>query len=241
VLNCGLESCGLNCEDFSCDTCPAGFSGKFCSIDIDDCTNATCDDHMTCMDGVDMHTCTCLPGYTSQNCSVDINECLEDSACSYNGKCINEEGTYHCECDPEHTGQFCESSIDRYVVEITFHSFYHDLGRCSDNSSPCNSSMGCCDSKNCFTAMCDYMFLFCQRFAFAPVSIARSENRGNCKYQETRSARTSIKEEFFGNVYGIPNPIVLPQANWVRSDLYSRLVSSVFNDRAYKASLCTEI
>ena len=220
TLVCTLETCGVNCDIQNatiCKTCLPGFGGTHCSINIDDCAGVTCDRHMTCMDELNMHSCMCLPGYTSQSCSVDINECLEDSACNFNGKCINELGSYSCECDSEHTGQFCESTIDRYVVEIKFHRFYHEFGKCADNSRPCNNGTGCCDSESCFTADCNYMFLYCPRFAFAPVSRARSENRGSCtQLQETQSVTGSTKVEFFGNVYGMPNPITLTEANWVR-------------------------
>ena len=36
--------------------------------DIDDCTDTSCLNGGTCVDGVDTFTCTCLPGWTGTNC-----------------------------------------------------------------------------------------------------------------------------------------------------------------------------
>ena len=54
--------------DFAC-ACPPGYTGKNCSMDIDECQEVGCPGNSTCMDSIDDFTCVCNPGYTGQNCT----------------------------------------------------------------------------------------------------------------------------------------------------------------------------
>ena len=53
--------------EFTC-RCVAGYTGKTCQIDIDECKRAngdpTCRNGATCNDTVNAYTCTCAEGYS---------------------------------------------------------------------------------------------------------------------------------------------------------------------------------
>ena len=84
--------CGLQCEnggtplETNCTdcSCPAGFTGYNCSIDIDECLNSPCENGATCINKNGSFTCTCAAGYTGSLCNMDIDEC-DDSPCE-NGR-----------------------------------------------------------------------------------------------------------------------------------------------------------
>ena len=50
-------------------SCPAGYSGKNCGIDIDDCAGVECPGNSTCIDEVDSFTCVCNLGFEGENCT----------------------------------------------------------------------------------------------------------------------------------------------------------------------------
>ncbi|XP_014215868.1 protein crumbs [Copidosoma floridanum] len=95
-------------------SCPAGYTGKYCETNIDDCApdaegKLPCNNNGRCHDGVNSFTCDCVgTGYTGPTCDEDINECdnqhLND--CGY-GTCNNTAGSYRCFCDPGYCGLTC--------------------------------------------------------------------------------------------------------------------------------------
>ena len=40
------------------------------SSDIDDCYPSPCENHGTCVDGVNNYTCACLPGFEGKTCAI---------------------------------------------------------------------------------------------------------------------------------------------------------------------------
>ena len=101
--------CSQPSEQFEC-SCPAGFSGSLCEVNIDECfaPTAPCV-HGQCEDGVNNYTCSCQPGWTGWLCDQDLDEC-EAQPCRNNGTCSEsaEPGDYTCACLPEYKGKDCQ-------------------------------------------------------------------------------------------------------------------------------------
>ena len=102
----------LTTELYHC-TCPAGYTGRNCSVSIDDCIDHACrpDSTRACLDGHLSYTCECLPGFEGQFCENDIDEC-ERFGCKNGGMCVNGVGDFSCECPPMFSGGECEEPVD---------------------------------------------------------------------------------------------------------------------------------
>ncbi|CAL7947161.1 unnamed protein product [Xylocopa violacea] len=94
-------------------TCPPGYSGLYCEINIDDCApdaegNVPCKNDGKCYDGINNYTCDCNgTGYTGPDCLYDIDECQDPATnCGY-GRCENLLGTHQCICNPGYCGYTC--------------------------------------------------------------------------------------------------------------------------------------
>ncbi|CAB1343907.1 unnamed protein product [Coregonus sp. 'balchen'] len=83
-------------SNFTC-SCPAGFIGDFCEMDVNECCSDPC--------------------WTGLHCELDINECLPQP-CNQ-GMCIqNQPGYgYTCFCRPGFVGKNCEHNYDDCLLQ----------------------------------------------------------------------------------------------------------------------------
>ncbi|XP_053326274.1 protein crumbs homolog 1 [Spea bombifrons] len=105
---CASHPClnGGNCQDFLTHpvcTCPAGRTGKFCEMEIDECLSNPCL-HGNCTDGAGGYTCECQTGYTGTNC--DINIC-HGHMCPSGTTCVEGPLGFFCLCPANVTGPYC--------------------------------------------------------------------------------------------------------------------------------------
>ncbi|KAG2461833.1 protein crumbs homolog 1 isoform X2 [Polypterus senegalus] len=127
---CASNPCrnGGTCEDlfnlFNC-TCPGGWTGLMCEINIDECESNPCV-HGNCSDKILFYECICIPGYTGRNCELEINECLNHQ-CKNGATCIDGINRYSCLCPRNSTGPFCETIL-RYELENDS-PFYYPIPR----------------------------------------------------------------------------------------------------------------
>ncbi|XP_047376883.1 protein crumbs homolog 1 [Sciurus carolinensis] len=107
---CNSNPClhGGNCEDiyssYHC-SCPLGWSGTHCELNIDECFSDPCI-HGNCSDRVAAYHCRCEPGYTGVNCEMEIDNC-QNHQCANGATCISETNGYSCLCLGNFTGKFC--------------------------------------------------------------------------------------------------------------------------------------
>ncbi|KAK3088892.1 hypothetical protein FSP39_025053 [Pinctada imbricata] len=104
-------NCTAGDDTFTC-TCAAGYTGRRCKIDIDECASDPCQYNGTCNDHVAHFTCDCIPGITGETCDTDIDECASNP-CKNEGQCKDYINGYECNCtDTGFNGTTCENNID---------------------------------------------------------------------------------------------------------------------------------
>jgi len=112
--DCSPNPCesGGTCQDdinaYTC-TCPAGYAGTDCEINIDDCSPNPCENGGTCQDDINAYTCTCPIGYSGTNCETSVPVTRYMYICDKNfqsEETICAEGTETCDsCDKK--GEQC--------------------------------------------------------------------------------------------------------------------------------------
>ena len=63
-------SCSISGSGSRVCNCVAGYSGRSCEINIDECSPNPCQNGATCTDGVNTYTCNCLAGYEGDKCEI---------------------------------------------------------------------------------------------------------------------------------------------------------------------------
>ncbi|XP_069560144.1 sushi, nidogen and EGF-like domain-containing protein 1 isoform X4 [Brachyistius frenatus] len=155
-----IDDCITGNPSFTC-SCLAGFTGRRCQIDVDECGSNPCRNGGTCKDQINSFTCQCPPGYTGTQCETDIDEC-KDRPCLNNASCVQGAGSFTCVCEPGYTGVLCET----------------DINECA--SQPCLNGGECIDQVNNFICTCPAAFTgtFCETELVAPqVNSTEAENQ----------------------------------------------------------------
>ncbi|XP_068447252.1 sushi, nidogen and EGF-like domain-containing protein 1 isoform X3 [Clinocottus analis] len=133
-----IDDCITGNPSFTC-SCLAGFTGRQCQIDVNECASHPCQNGGTCEDQINSFQCHCPPGYTGIHCETDIDEC-KDRPCLNNALCVQGTDSFTCVCEPGYTGVLCET----------------DINECE--SQPCQNGGECVDQVDNFTCICPTAF-----------------------------------------------------------------------------------
>jgi len=108
--------------------CPAGFTGRICETDMNECESHPCYNHATCVDEPQGYRCICPPGYSGINCQDQQKNCRNET-CPEQAMCKTEIGigNYTCLCKTGYTGPDCSVTINP----------------CTANGNPCENSANC--------------------------------------------------------------------------------------------------
>lgn len=108
--------------------CPAGFTGQYCEVNINECASEPCYNGGVCTDQPQGYTCRCPPGFSGLQCQNEREECGPDT-CPSKAMCQNAPGinNVNCLCKTGYEGQNCNVTINP----------------CSSSPSPCENSGAC--------------------------------------------------------------------------------------------------
>uniref|UniRef100_A0A8C4HVR7 Sushi, nidogen and EGF-like domain-containing protein 1 n=1 Tax=Dicentrarchus labrax TaxID=13489 RepID=A0A8C4HVR7_DICLA len=129
-----IDDCITGNPSFTC-SCLAGFTGRRCQIDVDECASYPCQNGGTCEDQINSFICHCPPGYTGMQCETG-EQC---------GGYINQLSKYSMSVSlcPVYVC-VCVTDIDEYINEC--------------ESQPCLNGGECVDQVANFTCVCPAAF-----------------------------------------------------------------------------------
>lgn len=99
----------------------AGYRGKNCEENIDDCPGNLCQNGATCVDLINRYDCQCPATYMGEFCEHDVDECsLRPSVCHNGATCTNTLGGFSCICVNGWAGPDCSENIDDCALAACF-------------------------------------------------------------------------------------------------------------------------
>ncbi|XP_074154067.1 sushi, nidogen and EGF-like domain-containing protein 1 [Sminthopsis crassicaudata] len=133
-----IDDCITGNPSYTC-SCLAGFTGKKCHLDVNECASHPCQNGGTCTHGVNTFSCQCPPGFKGPTCGTVESPC-DTKDCQNGGECQAGNGTAECVCQPGYTGENCEI----------------DINECA--SDPCLNGGKCVDLVANYTCLCSEPF-----------------------------------------------------------------------------------
>ncbi|KAI9551524.1 serrate [Daphnia sinensis] len=115
---------------FSCQ-CDPGYSGHFCTDNVNDCADSPCRNGGTCIDGIDSFHCVCPKGYDGLTCDHNVDDCAANP-CRHNGTCVDLVADFVCRCVDGWKGRTCSNRNQH----------------CQHGENPCLNGATCVDDSN---------------------------------------------------------------------------------------------
>uniref|UniRef100_A0A5F8H4Y3 Sushi, nidogen and EGF-like domain-containing protein 1 n=1 Tax=Monodelphis domestica TaxID=13616 RepID=A0A5F8H4Y3_MONDO len=133
-----IDDCITGNPSYTC-SCLAGFTGKKCHVDVNECASEPCQNGGTCTHGINSFACQCAPGFKGPTCGAAESPC-DAKDCQNGGECQAANGTAVCVCQSGYTGDNCET----------------DINEC--DSDPCLNGGKCVDLVANYSCLCSEPF-----------------------------------------------------------------------------------
>ncbi|XP_058846070.1 sushi, nidogen and EGF-like domain-containing protein 1 isoform X3 [Acipenser ruthenus] len=213
-----IDDCITGNPSYTC-SCPSGYTGKRCQIDVNECSTYPCQNGGSCIDGQNNFTCLCLPGFRGPLCGIDVNEC-SSQPCQNGGTCIDGQNSFTCLCPPGYKGPVCEIDMDEcegilcrnggMCVEGVGHftcvcepgytgeTCETEIKEC--DSQPCLNGGQCIDRVNNYTCVCPDSFTgqHCETEVI-PCEGDACLNRHTCNYIRPGRYVCTCSPGYYGN------------------------------------------
>ncbi|XP_022086573.1 slit homolog 2 protein-like isoform X2 [Acanthaster planci] len=181
-------------ERYTC-SCPEGFKGRNCEVELDACEGMPCLNGGQCQNLNGGFRCECMPGFEGDLCESNIDDCKHHQ-CLNDGICQDGINNYTCYCSLGYSGTYCE--VDK------------DL--CASGANPCQNGGVCYDLGRSYRCECppSYRGLNCTE-SYQDCRNEGCQNEGQC-IQEMDQFVCRCPQGFSG-VRCEDVPIVFPQAS----------------------------
>ncbi|CAJ0935102.1 unnamed protein product, partial [Mesorhabditis belari] len=165
-IPCALNAkCIVEQDDFRCE-CGAGYAGRLCDADINECELAPCKNGGTCINTDGSYECKCPSGLLGPFCEDAASQCAPNP-CQNHGQCIELLDGFKCLCAAGFTGTTCQQGAA-------------DFDPCSQ--SPCKNEGKCIvhDEKAFCICLPQWSGATCTEIANCLVDDHPCQNNGKC-------------------------------------------------------------